>query len=359
LLPESAATAREISLVIPTYQRRGSVTKLVHALASQELAWDRFEVVIVVDGSTDGTMERLLELEPLFPLRRVWQENRGRAAACNHGVDISTAPIIALLDDDMDPKPGMLKAHLAAHSLGDLVIAVGPAPIVVDESSPPLVTYRSEVFASKLRRMGQPGYEPGIRDVYTGNVSFSRKLFKAAGGFDEDFREYGNEDFELLLRMIAVGGRIAFAPDASAWQSYDKDFRALARDVRAEGSTAVLFTQKQPDASGEMELAAWGRRSLRHRRVLEWLLRASLLGAPFPTFLIKTTTVLERLRPPFLKKWYDFGLDYFYWLGAVQAPGPLGAAFRRGYDLARAVALLEIGSRKSAPTINPTPTAGG
>jgi GT2 family glycosyltransferase len=232
------------------------------------------------------------------------------------------------------------------------VIAVGPVPIVLGPDAGPIARYRCAVFESKSARLSQPAREPRIRDVYTGNVSFARSLFLQVGGFDEDFRIYGHEDFELLERMIAVGARIVWTPQAVARQHYDKTVHELARDVRAEGETAVLFASKRPSAFADLELATWSRHSARHRAVLTLLLRAGTRWPRLPDRFVTATSLLERLNPPFLKRWYDLIFDYLYWVGVTQGGGRVAAAFRAGSSVADALDSLATGADPSRSEVS-------
>jgi GT2 family glycosyltransferase len=331
--------ACDVSVVIPTWQRREAVRRLLQALERTTFETARFEVIVAVDGSSDGTVEMLETLSPSFSLSVRKQANRGRAAACNLGVGAATGRIVVLLDDDMEPAPGFLSAHAAAHANAGAapVVAVGPVPIERSPSSGRLVHYRSAVFEKKADRLSEPGRVPRIRDVYTGNVSFPRSLFTQVGGFDEAFRIYGHEDFELLERMTAEGAHIVWTPQAVARQYYDKTLRDLARDVRAEGETAVLFATKRPEAFDDLELATWSRHSTRHRAVLTWLLRSSVRWPSLPDRFVSATALIERLNPPFLERCYDMLFDYLYWVGATQGSSPVAEAFRAGSSVSDAL----------------------
>ncbi len=74
-----------------------------------------FEIVVVDDGSTDGTFEWLEERATARPVRRLRQQNRGPAAARNRGVAAAAGAIVAFLGDDTVPEPGWLAAHWAVH----------------------------------------------------------------------------------------------------------------------------------------------------------------------------------------------------------------------------------------------------
>jgi GT2 family glycosyltransferase len=225
-LPSS--TTPDISVVVPTYQRRASILRLVNAFAGQTLACERFEVVVAIDGSTDGTLEAIRALSSPFRLRAHWQSNRGRAAACNAGVLASAGALIVILDDDMVPVPEFLVAHLASHAPGRVTGVVGAVPIAFDENSPPLVRHIGENFNAHLDRLKAKGKPTKVRDFYSGNFSIERHALLDVGGFDESFNEYGNEDVELAIRLRKAGVELRYSAEAMAWQRYEKSFAQLA-----------------------------------------------------------------------------------------------------------------------------------
>src|SRR4051812_34406551 len=100
LAGEELPQVPEISVVIPTHNRRERLRSCLDSLAGQTLEPSRFEVVVAVDGSTDGTAEMLHELETPFALRVVVQPQSGQAAARNTGVAAASAQFVLLLDDD-------------------------------------------------------------------------------------------------------------------------------------------------------------------------------------------------------------------------------------------------------------------
>ena len=131
-----------ISVVIPTYQRRTSIQRALDALGRQTLPATEFEVIVPIDGSDDGTKEMLDGFQAPFRLTAIWQPNQGRAAARNAGTRLANGELIVFLDDDMEPVPGFLQAHLDAHPAGSRRAVVGPVPIPADSSSAPIVSYR-------------------------------------------------------------------------------------------------------------------------------------------------------------------------------------------------------------------------
>ena len=80
------SAARDFTVIIPTYQRRDSLRRVLGALAKQVWPSDRLEVIVVSDGGDDGSVDLARSVSMPFPLRVVEQANRGPAAARNLGV---------------------------------------------------------------------------------------------------------------------------------------------------------------------------------------------------------------------------------------------------------------------------------
>src|SRR5438105_792411 len=92
-----------LSVVVPTFDGCEHVLRLLRALEEQTLPRDEFEVVVVVDGSEDGTKEALEAFDPGFRLRSLFQENRGRSAARNAGIAAAAGDVVVFVDDDIEP----------------------------------------------------------------------------------------------------------------------------------------------------------------------------------------------------------------------------------------------------------------
>ncbi|BAS28886.1 glycosyltransferase family 2 protein [Limnochorda pilosa] len=232
----------EISLVIPTYNRREVLTEALRRLEAEGREGVPFEVVVVDDGSTDGTAESLADLQPPFPFRCLRQEHRGPAAARNRGIRAADAELILFLDSDLVPGQGLVAAHLEAHRqaardpAGDRLIGHGPVIHVasldeVERARPDVGDLSMAFFA-------------------TGNVSVGRRHLLAAGLFDEAFAEYGWEDLELGLRLKQLG-LVAQPVPAARGYHFKETFRVdhlprACQRERERGHTAVLFFRKHP-----------------------------------------------------------------------------------------------------------------
>jgi glycosyltransferase involved in cell wall biosynthesis len=263
------------SVVIPTFERRDVVVSSVRALAAQEDA-PPFEVVVVVDGSTDGTAEALRALATPFPLSVVEQPNAGRPAACNRGAAAASGELLLFLDDDMEAHPRLLAEHDRSHREGaDAVI--GHLPLHPD-SPPGFLAEAVGTWAEQRRQaLQERGGRVELPDFVTGQMSVRRDVFLGVGGFDTYFtRPYGGEDLDLGRRLAAAGHTLAFNGDAISWQRYVITPRQLLRQWRYFGRGAVLLARKHPDQIDEI-FRGWRRGRRLDRFVVRWL-RVPLRG---------------------------------------------------------------------------------
>jgi peptidoglycan/xylan/chitin deacetylase (PgdA/CDA1 family)/glycosyltransferase involved in cell wall biosynthesis len=238
------------SIIIPTYQRRTMVTRNVAALDRQ--VFRDFEVIVVVDGSTDGSACALRALDVGFPLEVVEQPNAGRAHACNAGAAASSGELLLFLDDDMEADPSLLREHDRSHRDGaDLVL--GDLPLH-PESPRSLLSWGVGFWASSRRtRLMQPGVRIGPEDLQMGQASIARERFQALGGFDQQFTRagaYGGEDLDFGTRVQQAGLRIVFNPNAISYQYYDVDPGDYLQRASEWGRSDQELRLKHPDRQG-------------------------------------------------------------------------------------------------------------
>jgi GT2 family glycosyltransferase len=315
-----------VSVIIPTYERRASIERALHALAHQTLAPDAYEIIVAIDGSTDGTRELVESVHVPYAVKVVWKPRGGRASACNAGLRVAEAPIVLFLDDDMEASGQLLEAHLAIHEKESHVGVVGAVPIRTDARSPTVTRFIASRFNGHLANLAMPGYEFGLRDFYSGNFSVARRTMVDIGGYDEAFTVYGNEDLDLSLRLRSAGVRLVFSAEAAAHQHYEKDFAALARDTLEKGRTAVQLARKHPDSMRDLKLSQFDRGPLASRLLRDTLLAADARWPAVRDQVVRITSWLGDRRVPGLHRAYPAVLDYFYWLGARAAQADVRVA---------------------------------
>ena len=161
-----------ITVVIPTYNRVGRWPSVLRGLQSQTLDSDEFEVVVVSDGSTDGTNEYLRSVSASYHYVVEVQPNGGPAVARNRGVELAQAPIIVFLDDDIVAAPSLLEHHLRRHREGHGDTAViGPmlSPPDAELSAP--IRWEQAMLYKQYDAMARGDWEPTYRQFFTGNAS--------------------------------------------------------------------------------------------------------------------------------------------------------------------------------------------
>lgn len=317
-----------ISVIIPTYRRCASVRRALEALAAQDFPRDEYEVVVVIDGSDDGTREMVAQFPASYRLQALWQPNGGRASACNAGIAVATGEVLILLDDDMTPIPGFLAAHERAHRDDPRLGVMGAVPIRYDQSSPFVSRYIGRKFNRHLENLARPDYRLTLRDFYSGNFSIRRDTLLSVGLFDDAFKIYGNEDIELSVRLTRAGVRLVYRAEALAYQAYTKDFAALARDNIAKGKTAVLLACKHPEIAGGLKLSTYRDGSRKWRMLRSVLLAASMRTPAIPDLVVGLVAWAERRRSPRLDEYYGLTLDYLFWFGVRSAQREDRAAAR-------------------------------
>jgi GT2 family glycosyltransferase len=308
-----------ISVIIPTYNRRDSVERALHALTLQTQSMETFEVIVSIDGSLDGTREMVASFIAPYRLDYIWQPNQGRAAACNAGIRMAQGDLLVILDDDMEPAPDCLERHSQAHPINSRFGVMGAVPMYCNNTEAPIAAYIAWKFNRHLENLSRSEHQLVLRDFYSGHFSIRRAVLTEVGLFDEAFRIYGNEDLELSLRLKESGVKLKYAPEIVAHQYYSKDFAELAHDTIAKGQTAVLLASKHPEALPDLQLSAYQDNSWRWRLARTSLLTLSRLARSTPERIIALIQLLERHQVRQLPLFYRFVLDYLYWLGAQQA----------------------------------------
>lgn len=272
-----------MSVVVPTFQRRDLVLTCVKSLDRQSVNC-KFEVVVVVDGSTDGTTPALRELKPSCPLVIIEQPNRGRAAACNRGAASARGEILLFLDDDMEADPQLLAEHDRSHRDGADVV-LGHIPLHPDSPSNVLSRSVRDWADERGARLSQPGTELGLYDLVTGQMSLPRSVFDGLGGFDTDFTRsgsWGNEDIDLGCRLLSAGYGVVFNPRAVSWQKYVVGTAQNLKQWREAGKADVAFALKHPEQLEAVFPAEKAQQPHRRRslRSLAGRVRTALLLGP-------------------------------------------------------------------------------
>ncbi len=231
------------SVVVPTHRGAHRLPPLLAALAAQDTD-EPWELVVVVDGTDPETEEVLGRWVELLPLRIVRREvSTGVAGALNAGYAAACGEVVIRCDDDLTPRPGMVRLHLAHHAAGARVGVIGPTRDVLPDSPYARAYGRA---ASARAVAGVLGRTPAERwRHWAAHNSARRADVEAVGGFDEAYSY--REDSDLGLRLAASGVTIIVDP------RLEIDHRGAAPDVRTRaprawvsGASEVRFERDHP-----------------------------------------------------------------------------------------------------------------
>jgi glycosyltransferase involved in cell wall biosynthesis len=238
-----------VSVVIPTRNRAPRVIRAV--LSALDQTHREIEVIVVDDGSSDGTAEFLAEYRPPHGFQAVRVvENRGRAAARNRGVERAEGDLVVFLDDDMELDRGFLHAHRHLHEMRKGVVGVGNVVNHPEISVAPIDRYMSTRGAQKIReRLPLPW-----KYFSTNNSSVQREDLEAVGGFDENFVHYGFEDLELAWRLVRERGiTLRFVAGASSFHIHPHSLEeVLAKKTLCGRSSLRYLFEKHPETRREL-----------------------------------------------------------------------------------------------------------
>lgn len=234
----------QLSIILPTYNRLARLQRVLSGLERQTYPLAEAEVIVISDGSSDGTNEWLAAAGPHTCLRLVpiLQANQGVAAARNAGLARATGDLVLFIDDDVVPAPQLIAEHLAPHAAhGDGVVVLGPMLTPPDFHMQAWVRWEQEMLAKQYADMVAGHWAPTARQFYTGNTSLARRYLVEAGGFDPGFRRA--EDVELAYRLAQRGLRFVFNPNAVGYHYAERSFRSWLQIPYLYGRNDVIFTR--------------------------------------------------------------------------------------------------------------------
>jgi GT2 family glycosyltransferase len=233
-----------LSVIIPTYNRAERLRAVLAAVEAQTVGDDELEVIVVSDGSTDGTEALLRSAVSRFAFRYEVQPNGGPAVARNTGLALAAAPLVLFLDDDVIASPVLAAEHLAAHAKhGRRSVVIGPMMNPEDVTLRPWIAWEQAMLYKQYRAMIAGHWAPTARQFYTGNVSLGRQEAIDAGAFDPSFRRA--EDVEFAYRLADSGFHFVFEPRAVGYHYADRSFESWLANATAYGRNDVIFARER------------------------------------------------------------------------------------------------------------------
>jgi len=206
--------AMKASVVIPVYNGAETIADCVRSALPQAQDFQgEYEVIVVNDGSTDGT-EKIVQGLAKGNVKLITQDNKGPAAARNHGAKEAKGEFIVFMDDDCVAEKNWLTEMLRPFEDHEVVGVQGRYKNGQKEFIAQLIQLEIEERYEKLRR------QKYVDHIGTYSAAYRRETFLAVKGFDEKFPIASGEDIDLSYRLAGKGHKMVFNWDAIVWHQH-------------------------------------------------------------------------------------------------------------------------------------------
>ena len=198
-----------ISVIIPAYNEEENIGNCLHALMNQDFSREKYEVIVIDDGSTDNTPH----IVDSFPgVRLLRQKNQGPAKARNWGAWEAKGEFILFTDADCVPHENWITEIMKSFEENADIIAVKGS---FETRQTKLISRFAQIeYLDKDDKLKK---EPYIDFVGTDSAGYRSEVFLQAGGFDTVFPQASAEDVELSYRLANQGYKIIFNPRAKVY----------------------------------------------------------------------------------------------------------------------------------------------
>lgn len=237
----------DFSIIIPTYNRLAELGRCLSELSRLDYPRDRFEVIIVDDGSTISVAQLAASFDQCLDLTVRVTPHAGPSRARNLGAEYARGRHLAFTDDDCKPSPGWLRA-LNARTCG------APEAIVGGRTVNALPENIYSTLSQLVVDVAYAYYNADpdqARFFASNNIAVPAELFRELGGFDPAFRTA--EDRDLCARWSERGGRLVYAPEAVMYHAHALTIGGLWRQHFGYGRGAYRFHRKH-DWTGQFPI---------------------------------------------------------------------------------------------------------
>ncbi|MFH0933487.1 MAG: glycosyltransferase, partial [Nitrospirota bacterium] len=262
---------KQISIIIPTYNSAQVLRKCLESLGSQTISSEGYEVIVVDDGSTDGTRDIVAK----YPAQYIYQQNRGPAATRNYGVSQAQGEIILFTDADCEPQPNWIEEMIEPMNDNQVVGVKGTYKTRQKELVARLVQIEYE---HKYERMKKFKY---IDFIDTYSAGYRKDIFLKYGGFDERYPKASVEDQEFSFRLSRDGYKMVFNPEAVVYHKHSASLIDYLKKKYKIAFWKVFLLKRHP---GKLKTDTHTPQSLKIQMILALCAVLGLVG-PFYKFM--------------------------------------------------------------------------
>lgn len=238
-----ALQGAKVSVVVPVYNMSRAVCETVRHVIAQ--THRPHEIIIVDDGSTDGTAAALsAEFSGSEMVVVLSQTNSGPASARNHGIRVATGDYVAFTDGDCLPEREWLAELLKGFDTGE-VAGVGGTVRRADDN---LVSEYVDSYGIFNPSVSDEGL---VECLVTANACFRKDVLVGAGLFDERFTRPGGEDSELSVRVRSMGHVLRYAPRALVLHHHRRSVPAFLKTMHNYGRGSYILFKLWPECAWE------------------------------------------------------------------------------------------------------------
>jgi glycosyltransferase involved in cell wall biosynthesis len=298
-----------VSVIVPTFRRPRVLRETLIALLGLDYPSDRYEIIVIDDGSADETGDVVRDLNRNEPrLLYYVQENRGVAAARNRGARMAGGEILIFIDDDIIVQPTLITQHIdTMKEFGDCLVNGHwefTPDLAAGLAETPFGRFRTKVeqwvkTGISMMPLGGKCFEPS--GVTACNLGVRRDTFWSIGGFDEQFPFAGCEDQELSLRAAAAGCRFVYNSELICWHHDQRmTLREFCERQRRGAVSAALLALKYSEICAGRPLTIENREVRLAdgvRIIVKKLIKRALITRPVLELGHRVTTVLEDRSP--------------------------------------------------------------
>lgn len=210
----------------------------MEALERQNICRDEYELIVVDDGSDDGTAEMVKSFPNVVLLI---QRNRGPAAARNLGAQHASGEVILFTDSDCVPLPDWISQMIAPFADPQVV---GVKGIYRTRQTSPIARFIQAEYQDKYRKMAK---SKSIDFIDTYSAAYRRNLFLNYHGFDENFPVPSAEDVEFSFRLAGDGYKMAFNPNAVVEHTFEDTLWGYIGKKFKNGFWRLMAVRHHPD----------------------------------------------------------------------------------------------------------------